>query len=56
MASVWKKVVTGGSGGLVLVDIVGQVAIIGVVGGEVEDLGDRHQKVGIYLKELLQKL
>ena len=56
MASVWKKVATGGSDGLVLGDIGVQVAFIGVVCGEVEDLGDRHLKVGIQLKELLQKL
>ena len=47
---------TGGSVGLVLGDIGVQVAFIGVVCGEVEDLGDRHHKVGINLKELLQKL
>ena len=42
---------TGGSGGLVLVDIGVQVAFIGVVSGEVEDLGNRHHKVGFNLKE-----
>ena len=56
MASVEKKVVTGGSNGLVLVDIGVNGAFIGVVSGEVEDLGDRHHKVGFKLKELRQKL
>ena len=55
MASVEKKVVTGGSDGLVLVDIGVNGAFIGVVSGEVEDLGNRHHKVGFKLKELCRK-
>lgn len=51
MASVGKKVVTGGSDGLLLVDIGVNGAFIGVVSGEVEDLGNRHHKVGFKLKQ-----